>query len=173
VSLLVAEGHVTYEYEDMLDRINALLKDKSQQLSEGSKLKSSEAPDVAKLGTTKTAWRNFDLMVTEIGRKHEHMMSYIAAELGCEATLGPDNIMILMGKFQGKHIERLYKKYLEHYVKCTNCKGYKTQLDKDASTRLYMLECQACGASKSVATIKAGFQAVRRGERAKERQKIV
>ena len=108
-------------------------------------------------------------MCTALDRKHDHMMSFIAAELGTEATLGPENNMILQGKFQGKHIEKLYKKYLEYYVKCSNCKGYTTKLEKDASTRLYMLECKACGASKSVAAIKAGFHAVKRGQRKKER----
>lgn len=66
-----------------------------------------------------------------------------------------------------KHIERLYKKYKEQYVKCANCKNYSTKLDKDPATRLYGLECKACGATRTVATIRAGFQAVRRGERKK------
>lgn len=170
VNLLVAEGHETYEYSFLLERISQSLRDKNPQLAESNKLKSNEDPHVVKLGTTKTAWQNFDSMVTALDRKHDHMMSYIAAELGTEATLGPENNMILQGKFQGKHIERLYKKYLEHYVKCTNCKGYQTKLEKDASTRLYMLECKACGASKSVSAIKAGFHAVKRGERKKARQ---
>ena len=56
VNLLVAEGHVTYEYQGLLDRISTLLKDKNQQITESSKLKSSEDPHVVKLGTTKTAW---------------------------------------------------------------------------------------------------------------------
>ena len=102
----------------------------------------NEDPYVVKLGTTKTAWQNFDTMCTALDRKHEHMMSFIATELGTEATLGPENNMIMQGKFQTKHIERLYKKYLEQYVKCQNCKQYNTKLEKDPSTRLYMLECK-------------------------------
>jgi len=172
VSLLVSEGHVTYQYDYLLERISTQLRDKNPQLAEGSKLKRDEDPHVVKLGTTKTSWQNFDSMVTALDRKHDHMMSYIAAELGTEATLGAENNMILIGKFQGKHIERLYKKYLEHYVKCSNCKGYQTKLEKDASTRLYMLECKACGASKSVTAIKAGFHAVKRGERKKEKARM-
>lgn len=169
VSLLVAEGHVTYEYTDLLERINKLLKDKNPQLAEGGKAKKDEDPYVVRLGTTKTAWQNFDAMVTALDRKHEHLLSYMAAELGAEATLGPENNMILQGKFLGKHIERLYKKYLETYVRCTNCKQYQTKLEKDPSTRLYMLECKSCGASRSVAAIKAGYHAIKRGERKKAR----
>ena len=51
-------------------------------------------------------------MVAVLNRKPDHMTSYIAAELGVEATLGPEENMILQGKFQGKHIEKLYKNYL-------------------------------------------------------------
>jgi hypothetical protein len=38
-------------------------------------------------------------MVTAIDRKHEHMMNYVAAELGTEAILGKENNMIILGKF--------------------------------------------------------------------------
>lgn len=53
---MVAEGHETYEYTDLLDRISKLLHDKNPQLAESNKFKSSEDPHVVKLGTTKTAW---------------------------------------------------------------------------------------------------------------------
>lgn len=54
-------------------------------------------------------------------------------------------------------------------MRCTNCKGLQTKLEKDPSTRLYMLECKNCGSGKSVATIKGGYVAVKRGERKKAR----
>ncbi len=66
--------------------------------------------------------------------------------------------------------EKLFNKYLQHYVQCSNCKGYQTRLQKDPSTRLYMMECKNCASTRSVVTIKAGFQAVKRGERKKARQ---
>ena len=55
-NLLVSEGHVTYEYNDLLERISKQLKDKNPQLAEGNKLKRDEDPHVVKLGTTKTSW---------------------------------------------------------------------------------------------------------------------
>ena len=36
VSLLVAEGHTSYEYSDLLDRISKLLKDKNPHSVQGS-----------------------------------------------------------------------------------------------------------------------------------------
>lgn len=57
VSLLVAEGHVTYQYDDLLERINKLLKDKNPLVFDGkSSIEKKEDPNVVKLGTTKTAW---------------------------------------------------------------------------------------------------------------------
>eukprot|EP00347_Sterkiella_histriomuscorum_P020289 403338375 len=168
-SLLVAEGHTEYNYQDMLERIQVLLREKNPQSAEGAKLNKSEDPYVVKLGTTKTAWQNFDAMVTVIDRKPEHLLSYIAAELGVECVLGPENNLILQGRFMSKKIEILYKKYLEQYVKCVNCRQYNTKMEKDPSTRLYQLECKNCGSTRSVAAIKAGYQAVRKGERKKAR----
>ena len=117
-SLFISEGNVTYNYDDLLDHITTQFKDKSDKYDEGIKLNETNFV-LAKLGIKrpKTLWKNFDQMVTEIGRKHEHMMSYFSAELGCEVTLGrcdeatngQDNVMILMGKYSSKVIERLYK----------------------------------------------------------------
>ena len=152
----------------MLDRIQKLLKEKDPVPTDAKK--KDEDPYVVKLGTTKTAWQNFDIIVNAMNRKHDHVISYVSAELGVEGVLGPENNLILMGKFQGKHIERVYKKYLEQYVRCQNCKQYNTKLDKDPSTRLYMMECIQCGSTRSVTSIKARFVAVQRGERKKARQ---
>ena len=84
-----AEGHVTYTYEDLLLRITKMLKDKNPSLAGGASALKGQTPDVVKLGTTKTSWMNFDAMVEALDRKHEHLMSYISAELGAEASLGP------------------------------------------------------------------------------------
>jgi translation initiation factor 2 beta subunit (eIF-2beta)/eIF-5 len=42
-------------------------------------------------------------------------------------------------------------------------------LNKDQATRLTFVQCQSCGASRSVITVKAGFSAVLRGDRRKAR----
>ena len=39
------------------------------------------------------------------------------------------------------------------------CKSPDTLLDKDQSTRLYVLRCQQCGAGRSVTAMKQGFVA--------------
>ena len=64
-------------------------------MAEGSKLKSDFEPHVVKLGTTKTTWLNFEQMCNAIDRKIEHVMSYVATELGAESNLGSENNLIL------------------------------------------------------------------------------
>lgn len=94
-SLLTTEGHTEYSYPDLLERINQLLRDKNPGLAEGGKAKREEDPHVTKLGTTKTTWLNFDSMSQSIDRKHDHLMNFIATELGVEVSLGPENNMII------------------------------------------------------------------------------
>ena len=53
----------------------------------GNKVNYKVDPIVGRLGTTKTLWQNFDAMVTAVDRTHEHLMSYIMAELGAEGNL--------------------------------------------------------------------------------------
>lgn len=72
-----------------------MLRDKNPLLAESQKLNKNEDPYIVNLGTTKTAWQNFDAMVIAMDRKHDHVQSYIAAELGVEAVLGPENNLIL------------------------------------------------------------------------------
>lgn len=56
------------------------------------------------------------------------------------------------------------------YLTCQMCKSPVTTLTRDAVTRIYFVNCSTCGASRSVAAIKAGYHAVGRGERRKARQ---
>mmetsp|Transcript_23867 Transcript_23867/g.23545 ORF Transcript_23867/g.23545 Transcript_23867/m.23545 type:complete len:99 (+) Transcript_23867:245-541(+) len=98
-----------------------MLIEKNQELLQGPKNAMKAYPNVCRLGTTKTNFVNFDELVTLLDRKHEHVMSYISSELGNEASLGPENNLIIQGVIKPRVIEKLYNKYLEHYVKCANC----------------------------------------------------
>jgi translation initiation factor 2 subunit 2 len=95
----VTEGHKSYEYNEMLERITEQLKGKIGISGPATVITRAEEVQVVKIRANKVSWQNFHAMVTAIDRKHEHMMNYVAAELGTEATLGMENNMILVGKF--------------------------------------------------------------------------
>jgi len=87
------------------------------------------------------------------------------SELGCEGNIGSNNEMILVGGYQAKHYLRLIRKYIEEYVRCKDCRGYQTVIEKEEKTRLTMLKCKTCKANRTVQNIESRFRGVKRGER--------
>jgi translation initiation factor 2 subunit 2 len=92
-------------------------------------------------------------------------MSFVSAELGSEASLDGSMRLILKGRYVPKQAESLLKKYIMEYVTCHMCRNPDTSLTRDAVTRLYFLQCEACGSRRSVAPIKSGFHATMRADR--------
>ena len=125
-------------------------------------------PQVGPLGSRKSVWANFEETIRSIERKLEHAQAYFAAELGTEVNLNEKNQLVMKGRFTQKQIQSILKSYLKDYVKCKNCKSYKTELERDPATRVYILRCKACGASNSVTKVTKGFHNMARGERRKK-----
>ena len=140
----------------MYNRISGLLNENNPSLSKNEKF-TIKPPNMGKLGSKKSAWTNFPEICQAMNRPEEHVMSYVQAEFSTEAVLGGDKQMILKGRFGQKQMESLLKKYINDYVRCVNCRSMKTFLDKDAASRLYIMKCKACGAHRSVNTIRAGY----------------
>ncbi len=107
---------------------------------------------------------------TAIKREPQHILDFLKAELDVEGNFGSEGNLILVGKYQNKHITNLYKQYLQLYVRCLDCRKLNTELTRDSSTRLQYMTCQDCKATRTVQNIKKGFHAVKRGERRKARQ---
>ena len=149
---------------DLLERIYDNMKLNNPLLTKKNKL-TIAPPLVGPLGSKKCVWANFEEIIRGIERKLEHAQSYVAAELGTEVNLNEKNQLIMKGRFNAKQIQNILKNYLKDYVKCKNCRSYKTALEKDTSTRLYILKCNACGSSNSVSNITKGFHNMSRGER--------
>jgi translation initiation factor 2 beta subunit (eIF-2beta)/eIF-5 len=66
------------------------------------------------------------------------------SELGCEGNIGSNNEMILVGGYQAKNFLRLIRKYIDDYVRCKDCRGYKTVIEREDKTRLSILKCDTC-----------------------------
>jgi len=73
--------------------------------------------------------------------------------------------LVIRGKYVPKYIESLLRKYIVEYVTCKACRSPNTTLTKDSVSRLYFMQCEECGAGKSVAPIRAGFHAQTRADR--------
>jgi len=116
-------------------------------------------PEVAREGSKKTVFINFGATCASIHRQPDHVLSYFATELGTTGNVQEGGGVVFKGKFVSSDIEKVLKRYIQEYVLCQSCKGPDTVLMRDANTRLYFLQCESCGATRSVAPIKQGFMA--------------
>jgi translation initiation factor 2 subunit 2 len=155
----------TYDYNDLLERICENMKKNYNPLLTKKTKMSIALPQVGALGSRKSLWANFEEIISSVDRKLEHAQNYLGAELSTEVYLNDKNQLVMKGRYNQKQIQNVLKNYLKDYVKCQNCKSYKTELERDASTRIYVLRCKACGASNSVSNIHKGFHNMNRGER--------
>lgn len=171
VSLKEVEGHDTYDYEELLTRITEIIANKNPDMAGASKKRNGGDPEVARIGTTKSGWLNFGQLCQQIDRPQEHVVLFFSVEFGTECFVNTKEEMILKGRYSQKKIEILWKKYIENMVRCNNCKSYKTKFERDQQTRLYIINCSTCGSTRTAAQVKHGYQAVKRGERKKEKQK--
>lgn len=158
-----------HDYKKLLLRIQSFVESKNPDL-QGSKRYTIKPPQLARVGSKKVAWTNFYDICNVMQRSPEHVLQFVLAELGTEGSIGGDGQLTLKGKFGPKHIECLLRKYIIEYVTCSMCKSPNTTLSRDSSTRLFNINCSACGASRSVTTIRSGFHAVSRADRRKAKQ---
>jgi len=153
-----------YTYEDLLHRIHEIIEDKNPALSSRKKY-TMKPPEIVRVGSKKVGWTNFGQICTLMDRGVEHVMAYFSAEFGAEASLAGEGQLVVKGRFTGKQVETLLRKYISTYVTCAMCKSPQTKLERDPSTRLHNIKCESCGSFKSVPPIKAGFHATTRADR--------
>ena len=99
-----------------------------------------------------------------IHRNPEHVYQFLMAEMGTEGSFDGQLRLIIRGRIMPKSIESLLRKYIVEYVSC-QCKSFNTEMTRDSTSRLHFFKCGDCGASKSVAPIKAGYHVQTRAER--------
>lgn len=158
-----------YTYDELLDRVFDIMREKNPSMVAGKKQKFvMRPPQVVRTGTKKTSFANFTEICRTLHRQPKHLLDFLLAELGTSGSIDGNNQLIIKGRFQQKQIENVLRRYIKEYVTCHTCRSPDTILQKD--TRLFFLQCETCGSRCSVASIKSGFQAVT-GKRAAIRAK--
>merc|ERR1739838_1109017 len=148
-----------YQYEELLQRVFGIMRDKNPDMVAGEKKKFvMRPPQVVRVGSKKTAFANFSEIAKMLHRQPKHLLAFLFAELGTSGAIDGSNQLIMKGRFQQKHIENVLRRYIKEYVTCHTCRSPDTILNKE--TRLFFLQCMTCHSSCSVQTIKTGFQAV-------------
>merc|ERR1711862_908166 len=148
-----------YTYDELLQRVFGIMRDKNPDSVMGEKKKFvMRPPQVVKVGTKKSAFVNFTEIAKMLHRQPKHLLAFLFAELGTSGAIAGSNQLIMKGRFQQKHIENVLRRYIKEYVTCHTCRSPDIILNKE--TRLFFLQCMTCHSSCSVQTIKTGFQAV-------------
>jgi len=154
-----AQDDRDYTYDELLQRVFGIMRDKNPEMVAGEKKKFvMRPPQVVRVGTKKTAFVNFTEISKMLHRQPKHLLAFLSAELGTVGAVDGSNQLIMKGRFQQKHIENVLRRYIKEYVTCHTCRSPDTILNKE--TRLFFLQCMTCHSRCSVQTIKTGFQAV-------------
>jgi len=147
-----------YTYEELVARLFGMI----QKPEEKTTVK-IKPPIVYKEGTTRTAWANFPQICASINRQPEHVLQFVLAEVASTGSVDGNGRLLIRGRFQQKHMEKILRHYIVEYVQCHTCKSLETKLHKE--NRLLFMKCDTCCSTRSVAQIKTGFQATTRASR--------
>lgn len=148
-------------YEDLLSRFFNILKTNNPELAgdrSGPKFR-IPPPVCQREGSKKTLFANVQEIATVLQRNPEHLIQFLFAELGTSGSIDGEKRLVLKGKFQPKQMESVLRRYIIEYVTCKTCKSMNTELKRESANRLHFLSCKACGSTRSVSSIKTGFQA--------------
>lgn len=159
--LPVYEDLPDYSYEDMLKNITDKFSDQTE--------KKLVLPQPKVVKSKKTKWINFSEFPEALNRTIDHLKSFFDAECGCDCFMDSKNRLTLNGSFTSQQIENVLFRYVENHIKCKNCKSKSTSLIKEK--KINFVCCNDCGNRVADQKIKKGHQAVRKGERKKEREK--
>ncbi|KAJ1978529.1 translation initiation factor eIF-2 beta subunit [Dimargaris xerosporica] len=146
-----------YSYSELLGRFFKLLRQNNPELVGEKKRYSLMAPQVAREGNKKTIFVNIADMAKRMHRQLDHLIQFLFAELGTSGSVDGSQRLVIKGRFSQAQIENVIRRYISEYVTCKTCKSYETILIKE--NRLFFLQCEACGSTRSVSAIKTGFQA--------------
>ena len=145
-----------YSYQELLHRVFRILRQNNPELAGEKKRYTIAPPQVFREGK-KTIFVNLPDICNRMHRQPEHLIQFIFAELGTNGSVDGSQRLVIKGRYQSRQVENLLRKYIMEYVACKTCKSLDTILTKE--NRLFFQQCEACGSTRSVATIKTGFKA--------------
>lgn len=147
-------------YQNLLSRFFSILRTNNPELAgDRSGPKFRIPPPICLRDGKKTIFSNIEDISEKLQRSTEHLIQYLFAELGTSGSVDGQKRLVIKGKFQSKQMENVLRRYIMEYVTCKTCKSINTDLKKEQSNRLFFLVCKSCGSTRSVSSIKTGFQA--------------
>ncbi|EHB08866.1 Eukaryotic translation initiation factor 2 subunit 2 [Heterocephalus glaber] len=111
-----------YTYEELLNRVFNIMKEKNPDMVAGEKRKFvMKPPQVVWVGAKKTSFVNFTDICKLLHRQPKHLLAFLLAELGTSGSICGNNQLVIKGRFQQKEIENVLRRYIKEYVTCHTC----------------------------------------------------
>ena len=73
-------------------------------------------PQCLREGNKKTIFANLNEISRRMNRSDEHVAQFLFAELGTTGSVAADRRLVIKGKFLGKQIENVLRRYIMEYV---------------------------------------------------------
>ncbi|PVZ99928.1 hypothetical protein BB558_004040 [Smittium angustum] len=146
-----------YSFNELLGRFYSILRENNPELAGEKRKYTIVPPQIVRDGNKKSIFANLPDICKRMHRPPEHVIQYLFSELGTSGSVDGNGALVIKGRFQQKQIENVLRRYIMEYVTCKTCKSGETILTKE--NRLYFIQCESCGSTRSVAQIKTGFQA--------------
>ncbi|CCF58710.1 hypothetical protein KAFR_0F01140 [Kazachstania africana CBS 2517] len=159
-NISVVQQEAGLPYDKLLSRFFNILRTNNPELAgDRSGPKFRIPPPVCLRDGKKTIFANIQDISEKLQRSPEHLIQYLFAELGTSGSVDGQKRLVIKGKFLSKQMENVLRRYIIEYVTCKTCKSINTELKKEQSNRLFFMVCKSCGSTRSVSSIKTGFQA--------------
>jgi len=134
-------------YEMLLDKAYKELPD---VLKEHSRF---EKPTVDSIIQGKiTVVKNLGDLAKAVDRDTNMVSKYLIKELGTSGTHDSQHL-VMKGQFRQPQIQDRFDAFLDEFVLCSECKRPDTKILRE--DRINFLVCEACGARRSIGSIKA------------------
>ena len=135
-----------YNYEELLKKGRSSL---PQQTQESKRLEISDLKSMIVGNRTKV--NNLTEVSKTIRRDLKHIIKFLTKEVASQAVIEPDGVMF-NGKIGNILLNNKFKEYLKEFVFCHECGKPDTNIHKE--DRVTIMKCEACGARKTVTTLK-------------------
>ncbi|MEM0466863.1 MAG: translation initiation factor IF-2 subunit beta [Candidatus Thermoplasmatota archaeon] len=134
------------DYLSLLKRVQSIA---STKTVDDERLKIPKA-DIFYEGNT-TVIKNFDKIIDIINRDADHLLKFLLGNVGTAGELDGGRV-IFQGKIPVKTIQDKINEYIDMFVICSECNRPDTHLLKKGRT--LMIRCDACGAFRSIGSLK-------------------
>jgi len=134
------------DYEKLLKKVHSITSSKS---IDDDRFKLPKV-DIFYEGNT-TVLKNFDKIINLLNRDGTHVLKFYLGSVGTAGEISKGRI-IFQGKIPARIIQDKLDDYVNTYVICSECNRPDTHLVKKGRTIL--LRCDACGAFRSIGSMK-------------------